>query len=83
MTRYLGADGRVQVRWDSEAEPVDWTTPDSPDPDRDHAYCGNCGWDVPGCGCPRDPRYGGDAASLPVQRKSDPPIPDAPAGRES
>lgn len=74
MTRYLGADGRVHIRWDSEAEPVDWTTPNVGD-GINHEYCGNCGWDAPGCGCPRDEHYGGsDPKTLPVQRREDPPI---------
>lgn len=74
MTRYLGADGKVHISWDSEDEPVDWTTPNLGD-GIDDEYCGNCGWDSPGCGCPRDPRYDGDASSLAVQRRTDPPLP--------
>jgi hypothetical protein len=74
MTRYLGRAGEVFVKWDGESEPVDWTTPNVIG-SGDHEYCGNCGWDVPGCGCPRDAHYGGDPASLPVQKRDDPPIP--------
>ena len=60
-----------------EDEPVDWTTPNVGD-GIDDEYCGNCGWDSPGCGCPRDPHYdGSDPRSLPVQERDDPPIPVA------
>jgi hypothetical protein len=35
-----------------------------------------CGWDSPGCGCPRDEHYQGtDPQLLPVQERDDPPIP--------
>jgi len=82
VTRYLGRDGKVSISWDSEAEPVDWTTPNIGD-GIDDEYCGNCGWDSPGCGCPRDPHYdGSDRASLPVQKREEPPIPIA-AGRKT
>lgn len=77
MTRYLGEDGKVFISWDSEAEPVDWTTPDVPG-SGDHEFCGNCAWDSPGCGCPRDEHYdGADPRSLPVQPREAPPIPVA------
>jgi len=75
MTRYLAPDGKVHLIWDSEAEPVDWTTPNSGD-GIDDEYCGNCGLDSPGCGCPRDPHYvGTDPEQLPVQRREDAPLP--------
>ena len=82
MTRYLRADGRVSISWDDESEPVDWTTPNVGD-GIDDEYCGNCAWDPPGCGCPRDPDYaaitGSDPRALPVQRREDPPLPVKPA----
>jgi hypothetical protein len=75
MTRYLGTDSKVHILWDSEAEPVDWATPNVGD-GIDDEYCGNCGWDAPGCGCPRDPHYDGtDVKLLPVQKRDDPPLP--------
>ena len=78
MTRYLRPDGKVSVSWDDESEPVDWTTPNSTW--RDHEFCGNCGWDAPGCGCPRDSHYdGSDPSTLPVQRREDPPLEAKPA----
>ena len=74
MTRYQRPDGKVSVSWDDESEPVDWSTPNMGDGIVDE-YCGNCGWDSPGCGCPRDPHYyGSDPRTLPVQRREDPPI---------
>ena len=78
MTRYLNPDGKVSISWDSEAEPVDWTTPNVSG-SGDHEYCGNCAWDAPGCGCPRDPYYDGptNPDALPVQERDAPPIPVA------
>jgi hypothetical protein len=77
VTRYLREDGTVSVSWDTEAEPVDWTTPNTTW--HGHEFCGNCGWDAPGCGCPRDDRYqGSNPGTLPVQRREDPPLPSEP-----
>jgi hypothetical protein len=82
MTRYLAPDGKVHIIWDSEAEPVDWTTPNVGD-GIDDEYCGNCGWDSPGCGCPRDQYYDGtDPKLLPVQKREDPPLPWPPPARK-
>lgn len=82
MTRYMRADGKIGISWDDESEPVDWTTPNVGD-GIDDEYCGNCGWDAPGCGCPRDPNYaavtGSAPRALPVQRREDPPLPARPA----
>lgn len=59
MTIHVRPDGTKQISWVSPGEPVDWTTPDSEW--RDHQFCGNCGLDVPGCGCPRnDPQAAAD-----------------------
>ena len=38
--------------WDKPGDPIDWTTPNSYW--HAHEFCANCGWDAPGCGCPRD-----------------------------
>lgn len=74
MTRFIRpSDGQKVIKWDP-GDPVDWTTPDSGD-GISHEYCGNCGLDVPGCGCPRDEYFEGDADALPVQRPDDPPLP--------
>ena len=80
MTRFRTADGRLLIKWDA-GDPVDWTTPDVGDGISDE-YCGNCGLDVPGCGCPRDDHYDADqydhpvkAADLPVQAREDEPLP--------
>lgn len=75
MTRYLGQGGVIYLLWDDESDPVDWTTPNTGD-GIDDEYCGNCGLDSPGCGCPRDPDYrGSHPATLPIQLRSDAPIP--------
>lgn len=39
------------VSWEP-GDPVDWIFPNSTW--HGHEFCGNCGWDAPGCGCPRD-----------------------------
>lgn len=74
MTRFaLPGGGVVYIKWD-EGDPVDWTTPDTDD-GISHSYCGNCGLDLPGCGCPRDQDYDAIAAAqLPVQAREDPPL---------
>lgn len=73
MTRFRQAD-RLLIKWD-EGDPVDWTTPDLDD-GPDDSYCGNCGLDVPGCGCPRDAHFSAvEAAQLPVQAREDEPLP--------
>lgn len=75
MTRFVRpSDGQKVIKWDP-GDPVDWTTPDIGD-GISHEYCGNCGLDVPGCGCPRDWKgFGGDKAALTVQQPDDPPLP--------
>lgn len=78
MTRFIRpSDGQKVIKWDP-GDPVDWTTPDVGDGISDE-YCGNCGLDVPGCGCPRDKYFsedtGQDPAKLPVQKPGDPPLP--------
>lgn len=55
------------MNW-NPGESVDWTTPDQAVSAGNHLYCGNCGCDTPGCGCPRD------AARYPVGGYSDPPL---------
>lgn len=73
MTRFIRpSDGQKVIKWDP-GDPVDWTTPDSDW--RDHWFCGNCGLDKPGCGCPRDEHFDGDASALPVQKPGDDPLP--------
>lgn len=74
MTRFVHPDGSLYIKWD-DGDPVDWTTPDCGD-GIDDEYCGNCGLDVPGCGCPRDQRsYSeAEAAAVPVQGRNDPPL---------
>ena len=73
MTRFIRpSDGQKVIKWDP-GDPVDWTTPDSGD-GISHEYCGNCGLDVPGCGCPRDENFG-DVSSLPVQMPGSEPLP--------
>jgi hypothetical protein len=55
MTILTSASGQKYIKWDV-GDPVDYRTPDFyPDEGGGHIYCGNCGLDVPGCGCPRDP----------------------------
>lgn len=83
MTRYLRPDGKVSVSWDDESEPVDWTTPNTTW--HGHEFCGNCGWDAPGCGCPRDEYYDGpsDPKALPVQRREDPPLTAKPSREDA
>lgn len=56
MTVKTMGNGKKIIAWEPGDE-IDWTTPDAqgtPGDDLGHTYCGNCGWDVPGCGCPRD-----------------------------
>jgi hypothetical protein len=52
MTRFPQPGGPDVIKWDP-GDPVDWTTPNVGD-GIDDEYCGNCGLDSPGCGCPRD-----------------------------
>ena len=87
MTRFIRpSDGQKVIKWDP-GDPIDWTTPGSGD-GISHEYCGNCGLDLPGCGCPRDPyfecEHGGPTPEtlramcpcLPsVQKRDDPPLP--------
>lgn len=72
MTRFRFPDGKLYIKWD-EGDPVDWTTPGSEW--HGHSFCGNCGLDDDGCGCPRDENYEGDASALAVQNRDDEPIP--------
>lgn len=73
MTRFIRpSDDQLVIKWDP-GDPVDWTTPNSTW--HAHEFCGNCGLDVPGCGCPRDPLFDGVAKSLPVQAPGDGPLP--------
>lgn len=51
VTIFTQPNGKTMITWEPGDEP-DWTTPNSAY--RDHEFCGNCGLDVPGCGCPRD-----------------------------
>lgn len=74
MTRFIRpSDGQKVIKWDP-GDPVDWTTPNIRD-GIDDEYCGNCGLDVPGCGCPRDEHFEGDASALPVQERGADPLP--------
>jgi hypothetical protein len=52
VTRFPRPGGTDLIKWDP-GDPVDWTTPNVGD-GIDDGYCGNCGLDSPGCGCPRD-----------------------------
>jgi hypothetical protein len=73
VTRFALPDGQLYIKWD-QGDPVDWTTPNAGDGIA-HEWCGNCGLDVPGCGCPRDPDFDPvNAAQLAVQGRDDPPI---------
>jgi hypothetical protein len=51
MTIKTMTNGKKLISWDPGDE-VDWTTPNSEW--HAHEFCGNCGLDAPGCGCPRD-----------------------------
>lgn len=81
MTRVLIDGGKTLITWYPGYE-VDWTTPNVGD-GIDDEYCGNCGLDVPGCGCPRDcdqcfelRGYCGHLGDVPFRRMAD----DYPAG---
>jgi hypothetical protein len=54
VTIFISAE-HAFIKWD-EGDPVDWATPDRVW-NLAHDFCGNCGLDVPGCGCPRDPHH--------------------------
>lgn len=50
MTVFTAPDGTRLISW-MPGDMVDWHRPNAPW--HGHVFCGNCGLDFPGCGCPR------------------------------